>query len=81
MEQIQKTHRQVFEELRQAKIGVNLHYIPVHTQPYYQQLGFNWGNFPNAEQYYREAISIPLYYGLTENNQERVVNTIREILA
>jgi dTDP-4-amino-4,6-dideoxygalactose transaminase len=80
-DKISKSHRQVFEELRQAKIGVNLHYIPVHTQLYYQQLGFNWGNFPNAEQYYREAISIPLYYGLTENNQERVVNTIREVLA
>jgi UDP-4-amino-4,6-dideoxy-N-acetyl-beta-L-altrosamine transaminase len=81
LDKINKTHRQVFEALRQAKIGVNLHYIPVHTQPYYQQLGFKWGNFPNAEQYYREAISIPLYYGLTENNQQRVVNTIREVLA
>jgi len=80
LDKISKTHRQVFEELRQAKIGVNLHYIPVHTQPYYQQLGFQWGNFPNAEQYYREAISIPLYYGLKENNHERVVNTIRSIL-
>ncbi|MDY7003481.1 MAG: UDP-4-amino-4,6-dideoxy-N-acetyl-beta-L-altrosamine transaminase [Cyanobacteriota bacterium] len=80
LDKINKTHRQVFEELRQAKIGVNLHYIPVHTQPYYQQLGFRWGNFPNAEQYYREAISIPIYYGLTENNQQRVVNTIREVL-
>jgi UDP-4-amino-4,6-dideoxy-N-acetyl-beta-L-altrosamine transaminase len=81
LDKINKTHRQVFEELRQAKIGVNLHYIPVHTQPYYQQLGFKWGNFPNTEKYYQEAISIPLYYGLNENNQERVVNTIREVLA
>jgi UDP-4-amino-4,6-dideoxy-N-acetyl-beta-L-altrosamine transaminase len=81
LDKISKTHRQVFEELRQAKIGVNVHYIPVHTQPYYKQLGFKWGDFPQAEQYYREAISIPLYYGLTENDRERVVNTIREILA
>lgn len=81
MNKISKSHRQVFEDLRQAKIGVNLHYIPVHTQPYYKQLGFKWGDFPQAEQYYREAISIPLYYGLTENDRERVVNTIREILA
>ena len=58
-----------------------MHYIPVHTQPYYQQLGFKWGDFPQAEQYYQEALSIPLYYGLKEDNQERVVNTIREVLA
>ncbi len=81
LDKINKTHRQVFEELRQAEIGVNLHYIPVHLQPYYKHLGFEWSSFPNAEQYYREAISIPLYYGLTENSQERVVNTIREVLA
>lgn len=80
LDQIQKTHQQVFDELREAQIGVNLHYIPVHTQPYYQQFGFQWGDFPEAEQYYREAISIPLYYGLTEADQDRVVKTLREIL-
>ncbi|PNW32303.1 UNVERIFIED_CONTAM: UDP-4-amino-4,6-dideoxy-N-acetyl-beta-L-altrosamine transaminase [Euhalothece sp. KZN 001] len=80
LDQIQKTHQQVFDELREAQIGVNLHYIPVHTQPYYQQFGFKWGDFPEAEQYYREAISIPLYYGLTEADQDRVVKTLREIL-
>jgi dTDP-4-amino-4,6-dideoxygalactose transaminase len=53
----------------------------VHTQPYYQQLGFKRGDFPQAEKYYKEAISIPLYYSLTENDQERVVNTIKDILA
>lgn len=79
-EKIYKSHQQVFEALRQAQIGVNLHYIPVHTQPYYQQLGFNFGDFPEAEKYYQEAISIPLYYGLTEDEQDRVVNIIREVL-
>lgn len=77
MNKISKSHRQVFEDLRQAKIGVNLHYIPVHTQPYYKQLGFKWGDFPQAEQYYREAISIPIYYGLTEENQETVVAKLK----
>ena len=77
LDKISKTHRQVFEELRQAKIGVNVHYIPVHTQPYYKQLGFKWGDFPQAEQYYREAISIPIYYGLTEENQETVVAKLK----
>ncbi|MDY6937245.1 MAG: UDP-4-amino-4,6-dideoxy-N-acetyl-beta-L-altrosamine transaminase [Cyanobacteriota bacterium] len=80
LEKINKTHRQVFEELRQAEIGVNLHYIPVHTQPYYQKLGFAWGDFPQSEQYYREAISIPLYAGLSEVNQDRVVSSIKTVL-
>lgn len=80
LEKINKTHRQVFEELRKASIGVNLHYIPVHTQPYYQRLGFNWRDFPQAERYYREAISLPLYYRLTEESQNRVVASLREVL-
>ena len=75
-----KTHRQVFEALRQAGIGVNLHYIPVHTQPYYQQLGFKWGDFPQSEQYYQEAISLPLYYGLTPKLQDRVVATLSQVI-
>jgi UDP-4-amino-4,6-dideoxy-N-acetyl-beta-L-altrosamine transaminase len=77
LDKMNKTHRQVFEELRQSGIGVNLHYIPVHTQPYYQKLGFNWGDYPQAEQYYREAISIPLYYGLTLEDQDRVVEVLQ----
>jgi dTDP-4-amino-4,6-dideoxygalactose transaminase len=59
---------------------VNLHYIPVHTQPYYQNLGFQWGDFPQAEQYYQEAISLPMYYGLSDENQERVVAVLRDML-
>ncbi|HIK32262.1 MAG TPA: UDP-4-amino-4,6-dideoxy-N-acetyl-beta-L-altrosamine transaminase [Oscillatoriales cyanobacterium M4454_W2019_049] len=81
LDKICKTHRQVFEELRQAGIGVNLHYIPVHTQPYYQELGFKWEDFPQSEQYYREAISIPLYAGLTLEEQDRVVRALREVIA
>lgn len=63
----------VFEGLRAAGIGVNVHYIPVHLQPYYRQLGFQPGDFPEAERYYRAAISLPLYATLTEANQDRVV--------
>ena len=81
LDSLGKSHRQVFESLRQAGIGVNLHYIPVHTQPYYQALGFQRGDFPQAEQYYREAISLPLYYGLTESDQDRVIQTLQEVLA
>lgn len=80
LDKIAKTHSQVFEDLRQAGIGVNLHYIPVHTQPYYQKLGFASGDFPEAEAYYQEAISLPLYYGLSEENQNRVVAVLRDII-
>jgi UDP-4-amino-4,6-dideoxy-N-acetyl-beta-L-altrosamine transaminase len=74
------THSKVFEALRAKKIIVNLHYIPVHTQPYYQQMGFKQGDFPGAEQYYREAISIPMHVNLTEEEQQFVVSTIREVI-
>ncbi len=76
LHKLEKSHRQVFEKLRQLDIGVNLHYIPVHTQPYYQQMGFQWGDFPVAEQYYQEAISLPIYYGLTDTDQERVIEAL-----
>jgi dTDP-4-amino-4,6-dideoxygalactose transaminase len=78
---IAKSRRQVFDELRARGIGVNVHYIPVHTQPYYQRRGFREGDFPQAEQYYREAISLPLFYGLTEGQQDQVVGALREVLA
>jgi UDP-4-amino-4,6-dideoxy-N-acetyl-beta-L-altrosamine transaminase len=80
LDKINKTHRQVFEQLRQAGIGVNLHYIPVHTHPYYQNLGFRHGDFPKSEMYYESVISIPLYYGLTETDQDRVAAGLQEIL-
>lgn len=76
-----KTHRQVFEALREREIGVNLHYIPIYTQPYYQKLGFNAGDFPEAEHYYGEAISLPIYPTLTEADQARVIHALREILS
>jgi UDP-4-amino-4,6-dideoxy-N-acetyl-beta-L-altrosamine transaminase len=77
---IGKTHRQVFEGLRQRHIGVNLHYIPVHTQPYYQKLGFKPGDFPEAERYYAEAVTLPLYPSMSEAQQDQVVDAIRELL-
>lgn len=66
-------HRRVVDTLRDEGIGVNLHYIPVHTQPYYRDLGFRDGAFPAAERYYAEAISLPLYPGMTESMQDSVV--------
>ncbi|MEA5616571.1 UDP-4-amino-4,6-dideoxy-N-acetyl-beta-L-altrosamine transaminase [Cronbergia sp. UHCC 0137] len=80
LDKINQTHKKVFTKLRQAGIGVNLHYIPVHTQPYYQQLGFKAGDFIKSEQYYQEAISLPIYYSLTQEQQQKVVMTIQNIL-
>ena len=76
-----KTRKQVFDSLRAQNIGVNVHYIPVHTQPYYAKLGFRQGDFPHAERYYAQAISLPLYYDLSEASQAEVVNAIYQALA
>lgn len=67
------TRAQVFRSLRAAGIGVNVHYIPIHTQPYYRALGFRRGDFPNAEAWYARALSLPLFPGLTDAEQDRVV--------
>ena len=80
LDQTQASHRQVFEALRAQNIMVNLHYIPLHTQPYYQNMGFKLGDFPEAEQYYREAISIPMHVNLTDAEQTFIVSTLREAL-
>lgn len=76
LEQLCKTHRQVFEALRTAGIGVNLHYIPVYHQPYFAQMGFVAGYCTEAESYYAEAISMPMYPTLTETQQDRVCQTL-----
>jgi len=73
--------RVVFDALQSAEIGVNLHYIPVHLQPYYQRLGFSRGDFPAAEDYYDRAISIPLHAGMGSDDQKRVVDALHEALA
>ncbi len=75
-----KTRKQVFDHLRANDIGVNVHYIPVHTQPYYQAMGFATGDFPNSEAYYQAAISLPLYYDLTEAEQDTVVAVLTQAL-
>lgn len=80
LQEINYTHKEIFERLRDNGIGVNLHYIPVHTQPYYKSLGFKEGDFPESEKYYKEAISLPMFHRLTDAEQDFVVNTIRDIL-
>lgn len=71
------SHREVFEFMRTAGIGVNLHYIPVYRQPYYARFGFKSSDYPQAENYYAEAISLPMYSGLTEAQQDLVVAALR----
>lgn len=77
---VNKAHKQVFEELRQKGIGVNLHYMPVHLQPYYQDLGFVPGQYPQAEAHGDEAITLPLFPIMTEHEQDYVVTTLKTIL-
>ena len=75
-----KSRRQVFEELRSRDVGVNVHYTPVHLQPYYRALGFSAGHCPEAEAYGEEAITLPLFPALTEADQDRVVDALQAVL-
>lgn len=75
------TRKELFDQLRIKGIGVNVHYIPIHTQPFYRSLGFYPGLFPTSEKYYSEAISLPLFHSMTDEQQNTVVETIKEILA
>ncbi|WP_191488633.1 UDP-4-amino-4,6-dideoxy-N-acetyl-beta-L-altrosamine transaminase [Pseudomonas sp. FEN] len=80
LERIPLSQREVFERLRAAGIGVNLHYIPVHLQPYYREQGFKDGDFPEAERYFSEALSLPLFPLLTEAQQDYVVEQLRNLV-
>lgn len=75
-----KTQRQVYDVLRAAGILVNLHYIPVYRHPYYERMGFSADNYPEAEKYYAQAISLPLYPSLTFEEQDYVVRVLRETI-
>lgn len=78
---IRKTHRQVFEELRKEGIGVQLHYIPVPLQPYYRDLGQRGTDYPEALEYYAEAISLPMFADLSDSQQDQVVEVLTRILS
>ena len=79
-EQIGKTKQQVFEEMKKRGIALNLHYIPVHRQPYYEKLGFHRGDFIQSEKYYEEAFTLPLFYELTDEQQNYIVESLRNVL-
>lgn len=77
---LSKSHKQVFSELRDAGVGVNLHYIPIHLQPFYERMGFALGDFPEAENYYSEAISLPMFPTLSQTQISTVVEQLNIIL-
>lgn len=77
---IKKTKKEIFAEMKAKGVCLNLHYIPVHTQPYYQNLGFKYGDFPVSEKYYKEAFTLPLYYSLTDEQQDYVASALKEVL-
>lgn len=80
LDKIRKSRREIFDQLRAAGIGVNVHYIPIHTQPYYRQLGFEPGQFPEAGKHYAEAISLPMFAKMTDAEQDSVVAALEKIL-
>jgi dTDP-4-amino-4,6-dideoxygalactose transaminase len=80
LEGVVKNRQQIFSELRQCGIGVNVHYIPIYIQPYYLQFGFKVSNFPNSNNYYDGAISIPLFHAMTEEQQDKVIEVLERVL-
>jgi len=79
-DKLKSTRREIFEVLRKNDIGVNVHYIPIHTQPYYENMGFRKGDYPNAENYYERAISIPLFHAMTCEQQDQVIVALEKVL-
>ena len=79
-DRVRKTKQQIFADMREKGIALNLHYIPVHTQPYYEALGFHAEDCPAAVEYYREALTLPLYPCMTDAEQEMVAQALREVL-
>lgn len=78
--QPERSRREVFDLLREADIGVNVHYIPVHLHPFYRRMGFKEGDFPAAESYYAHALTLPLYPGLTFDQQDYICHQLETIL-
>jgi UDP-4-amino-4,6-dideoxy-N-acetyl-beta-L-altrosamine transaminase len=75
-----KSRDKVFLSLREKGIGVNVHYIPIHTQPYFRSLGFKKGDFPHSESYFNSAISIPLFHSMTVEQQDEVCRSLKRVL-
>lgn len=81
IEALQVSKSEVVQAMNAAGVCVGVHYIPVHSQPYFRSLGFKWGDYPVAEQYYAGAMSLPIYPGLSDTEQNQVINAIYQILS
>ena len=79
-DKVKSTRKEIFKALWEKGIGVSVHYIPIHTQPYYENMGFKKGDYPNAESYYESAISIPLFHAMTFEQQDQVIAVLEEVL-
>jgi len=77
---VAKSRKQIFIELRENNVGVNVHYIPIHMQPYFQNLGFKKGDFPNSEVYYQSTLTLPMFSSMTSEQQDEVVTVLNKIL-
>jgi len=77
---VAKSRKQIFIELRENNVGVNVHYIPIHIQPYFQNLGFKKGDFPNSEAYYQSTLTLPMFSSMTSEQQDEVVTVLNKIL-
>jgi UDP-4-amino-4,6-dideoxy-N-acetyl-beta-L-altrosamine transaminase len=80
LDKLARSKSEIFRALQDRGIGVQVHYIPVHTQPYYQSLGFKWGDYPIAEAYYAETMSLPIHYDLTHEEQDYIIQTLKEVI-
>ena len=77
---IKKTKAEIFNEMRENGVTLNLHYIPVHTQPYYEKLGYKPEECPVSLKYYEEVFTLPLYYSLTDEQQDYVIEALKKVL-
>ena len=80
LEKIEKSKEAIFNSLRKKGIGVQVHYIPIHYHPFFQELNFKKGDFPNTEKYYEEALSLPIYPDLKKSEQLKVVKALKECI-
>ena len=80
LEKIKKKYDNIFRKFKSKKIGVNLHYLPVHLHPLYRKMGFKSGDFPISEKYAQSAFSIPLFYSIKKSDQFKVINFIKKIV-
>lgn len=80
VELTEHSRQEIYQQLHAKGVGVNVHYIPIHLQPYYQQLGFKQGDFPASEYFYQHALTLPLFASMTDKEQNKVIDTLIEVL-